>query len=70
VVGAGIAGLSTALEAAQREARVTVIEMSSVFGGHAVVSGLDPLAGVRRVVGASGALGDASSAVGGALRVD
>lgn len=39
VVGAGIAGLSTALEAARGGARVTVVELSSVFGGHAVMSG-------------------------------
>ena len=38
VVGAGISGLSAALEAARGGARVTVIEMSSVFGGHAVMS--------------------------------
>ncbi len=39
VVGAGISGLSAALEAARGGATVTVIEMSSVFGGHAVMSG-------------------------------
>jgi len=39
VVGAGISGLSAALEAARNGAKVTVLEMSSVFGGHAVVSG-------------------------------
>lgn len=38
VVGAGISGLSAALEAARGGAAVTVIEMSSVFGGHAVMS--------------------------------
>jgi uncharacterized protein len=38
VVGAGIAGLSAALEAANGGAKVTVIEMASVFGGHAVMS--------------------------------
>jgi predicted oxidoreductase len=38
VVGAGIAGLSAALEAATHGAHVNVIDMSSVFGGHAVMS--------------------------------
>ena len=38
VIGAGPGGLSTALEAGQRGLRVTVVDMSSVFGGHAVVS--------------------------------
>jgi predicted oxidoreductase len=38
VVGAGIAGLSAALEAGNGGAKVTVIEMASVFGGHAVMS--------------------------------
>ncbi|HEY6923776.1 MAG TPA: FAD-dependent oxidoreductase [Steroidobacteraceae bacterium] len=38
VVGAGIAGLSTALEAGNGGAKVTVIDMASVFGGHAVMS--------------------------------
>ncbi len=38
VVGAGPAGLATALEAARGGARVTVVDMASVFGGHAVVS--------------------------------
>lgn len=39
VVGAGISGLSTALEAAQKGAQVTVVDLWSVFGGHGVVSG-------------------------------
>ncbi len=39
VVGAGISGLSSALEAAQEGARVTVVDLWSVFGGHAVVAG-------------------------------
>ena len=39
VVGAGISGLSTALEAAQKGAQVTIVDLWSVFGGHAVVSG-------------------------------
>ncbi|MDX2151196.1 MAG: FAD-dependent oxidoreductase [Bryobacteraceae bacterium] len=38
VVGAGIAGLTTALEAARGGARVAVVDLASVFGGHAVVS--------------------------------
>lgn len=39
IVGAGIAGLSAAWEAGSRGARVMVLDMSSVFGGHAVKSG-------------------------------
>ncbi|HLJ11710.1 MAG TPA: FAD-dependent oxidoreductase, partial [Planctomycetaceae bacterium] len=38
VVGAGISGLSAALDLARGGAKVTVIDMSSVFGGHAVMS--------------------------------
>jgi predicted oxidoreductase len=38
VVGAGPGGLATALEAARGGARVVVVDVSSVFGGHAVVS--------------------------------
>ncbi|MDA0835930.1 MAG: FAD-dependent oxidoreductase [Planctomycetota bacterium] len=38
VVGAGISGLTTALELGRGGARVTVIDMSSVYGGHAVMS--------------------------------
>ncbi len=38
IVGAGISGLSAALEAARGGAQVTVIDMASVFGGHAVMS--------------------------------
>ena len=38
VVGTGISGLSAALEAARGGARVRVVEMSSVFGGHAVMA--------------------------------
>ncbi len=38
VVGAGISGLSAALDLGRGGARVTVIDMSSVFGGHAVMS--------------------------------
>jgi predicted oxidoreductase len=38
VVGAGIAGLCAALEGARRGATVTVIDMGSIFGGHAVMS--------------------------------
>jgi flavocytochrome c len=38
VVGAGIAGLSAALEAAEGGASVVVVDMWSIFGGHAVLS--------------------------------
>ncbi|MFQ5734745.1 MAG: FAD-dependent oxidoreductase [Planctomycetaceae bacterium] len=38
VVGAGISGLTAALELGRSGARVLVIDMSSVFGGHAVMS--------------------------------
>jgi flavocytochrome c len=38
VVGAGISGLSTALEAARGGASVLVVDMWSIFGGHAVMS--------------------------------
>jgi len=38
VVGAGLSGLTAALELADGGARVVVIDMSSVYGGHAVMS--------------------------------
>ncbi|MFN0197160.1 MAG: FAD-dependent oxidoreductase [Planctomycetaceae bacterium] len=38
VVGAGISGLTSALELGRGGASVTVIDMSSVYGGHAVMS--------------------------------
>ncbi len=38
IVGAGISGLSAALEAANRGARITVLDSSTVGGGHAIVS--------------------------------
>jgi succinate dehydrogenase/fumarate reductase flavoprotein subunit len=38
VVGAGIAGLSAALEGARAGLAVTVVEQNSVVGGHAVIS--------------------------------
>ncbi len=38
IVGAGIAGLSAALEGAQAGLKVTVIDRNSIWGGHAVVS--------------------------------
>jgi uncharacterized protein len=38
VVGAGVGGLTTALESARGGARVTIVERGSVFGGHAVIA--------------------------------
>lgn len=38
IVGAGISGLSAALETARGGAKVQVLDMASVFGGHAVMS--------------------------------
>jgi predicted oxidoreductase len=38
IVGAGIAGLTTALEAARGGATVAVVDISSVFGGHTLVA--------------------------------
>lgn len=38
VVGAGISGLSAALDLGRGGAKVTVVDMASVFGGHAVMS--------------------------------
>lgn len=38
VVGAGISGLSAALDLGRGGARVAVVDMASVFGGHAVMS--------------------------------
>ena len=38
VVGAGCGGLATAYEASRAGAEVTVVDLASVFGGHAVVS--------------------------------
>lgn len=38
IVGAGISGLAAAIEAAKGGATVTVLDMWSVFGGHAVMS--------------------------------
>ncbi len=39
VVGAGLAGLSAAIDAANAGARVLVVDMNSVFGGHGIQSG-------------------------------
>ncbi len=39
VIGAGIAGLAAAVEAANLGRSVLVVDMASVFGGHAVMSG-------------------------------
>jgi len=39
VIGGGIAGLSAALEASEAGARVIVLEMNSLPGGHAVMAG-------------------------------
>jgi uncharacterized protein len=38
IIGAGISGLSAALEAARRGASVLVVDMSTVGGGHAILS--------------------------------
>lgn len=38
IVGAGISGLAAAIEAEKAGATVTVLDMWSVFGGHAVMS--------------------------------
>lgn len=38
IIGAGISGLSAALEAARRGASVVVVDMSTVGGGHAILS--------------------------------
>jgi flavocytochrome c len=38
VVGGGIAGLSAALELAQGGAQVVIVDMASIFGGHAVMA--------------------------------
>jgi len=38
IIGAGISGLSAALEAAQAGRSVLVVDMLSVFGGHAIIS--------------------------------
>lgn len=38
VIGAGIAGLSAAYELAKGQTRVTVLDMASVYGGHAVMA--------------------------------
>ena len=39
IVGTGISGLAAALDAGRAGANVTVVDMWSVFGGHAVMSG-------------------------------
>ena len=39
VVGAGLSGLSAAIDAANGGAEVLVIDMNSVFGGHGIQSG-------------------------------
>jgi succinate dehydrogenase/fumarate reductase flavoprotein subunit len=39
IVGTGISGLATALDAGRAGANVTVFDMWSVFGSHAVMSG-------------------------------
>ena len=46
IVGSGLSGLSAAWEAAQTGARVQVIDMWSIFGGHGVAAG-----GVLNMVG-------------------
>lgn len=48
MVGAGIAGLSAALELGRGGAQVVVVDMASVFGGHAVMAqGLLNIVGTR-----------------------
>jgi predicted oxidoreductase len=39
IVGAGLAGLSAAIDAASEGAEVLVVDMNSVFGGHGIQSG-------------------------------
>jgi succinate dehydrogenase/fumarate reductase flavoprotein subunit len=39
IIGAGLAGLSAAIDSASGGARVLVIDMNSVFGGHGIQSG-------------------------------
>jgi uncharacterized protein len=39
IIGAGLAGVSAAIEAANGGARVLVVDMNSVFGGHGIQSG-------------------------------
>ncbi len=39
VIGAGIAGLSAALEASETDAQVIILDMNSVGGGHAAMAG-------------------------------
>jgi succinate dehydrogenase/fumarate reductase flavoprotein subunit len=39
IVGAGIAGLAAAIDSASGGARVIVVDMNSVFGGHGIQSG-------------------------------
>jgi succinate dehydrogenase/fumarate reductase flavoprotein subunit len=39
IIGAGLAGLSAAIDAASGGARVLVIDMNSVFGGHGIQAG-------------------------------
>lgn len=39
IIGAGLAGLSAAIDAANGGARVLVVDMNSVFGGHGIQSG-------------------------------
>jgi len=39
IVGAGLAGLSAAIDAASNGAEVLVVDMNSVFGGHGIQSG-------------------------------
>lgn len=39
IIGAGLSGLSAAIDAANGGARVLVIDMNSVFGGHGIQSG-------------------------------
>ena len=64
IVGAGISGLAAAIEAEKAGATVTVLDMWSVFGGHAVIEAwrVD-----RHACAGSGAAADRARRYGTAL---